>query len=89
MLKGKVPLILSLREFFAVNILTKLVNAVIHSLSSWILCTYHIPPTRHEVTKCMFLNNGHGMSFLHLCTHDCPATALDVAFIILLPYIKC
>lgn len=92
MLKGKASLILFFffqREFITFNSLTKLVNAIIHSLSPWILCTYHTPPARHEVTRRISVNNWDEVSFPHLCTHDCPATALGIALTILLPPIKC
>ena len=43
----------------------------------------------HEVTRHISVNNWDEVSFPHLCTHACPATALGIALTILLPPIKC
>lgn len=78
-LKKKIILIYFLREFITFDRLSKVIYAIIHSLSSWILCTHHIPPAKPEVTRYVFLNNWARVGFLHLWIHDCPAAALGIA----------
>lgn len=72
-LKGKASLIIFLRQLFTLNNLAKLVNEIIQSLSSWFLCTYHMLPARHEMNRCMYLNNWDEVSFFHSYTRlSCP-----------------
>lgn len=56
-LKEKSAFVIFLRVCVTFNSLSKLVNAIIYSLSCWILCTCHTPPARPEMTRYMALNN--------------------------------